>query len=174
MRNFELGYTGGIIQHELLGAVDKKKETDFLREVESSYLNFRDSMELVKRCQMDESAIPKTEFARELRKRIIKLLKLDNPRNLKFFTAVNSYLDHKHGIDAFMELEAEDGRILRVTFDCTKNTDKGEEGKADVVFLVPSDGIDRKTDKKQFNEVINDVAKRASVVLRQQIRSEYH
>ncbi len=124
------------------------------------YIPFKKAVEVVKRTQpFADPANPTPEFANDLRKQVSNLLNLkDNDKKLKFYTAVGSHLDRWHKIDAFLELEDDNGKITRVTLDVTINAKKGDEYGADIVFLVPSDGIDKRVNEEEYNKTIQDLS----------------
>jgi hypothetical protein len=83
---------------------------------------------------------------------------------VKFYTAVNTPFDHKHGVDGFLEVEDPKTRTLqRVTFDLSLN--KRKEPKADVLVrdLPAPDDVD---DGDRYLEDVASYAKEAVRVLK--------
>lgn len=118
-----------------------------------SYINFKDSMGLVEKCQPGNPENPSAFFAGALRKKISDLL--GDQYIIKFFTAVGSHLDTKHGVDAFLKIYDKEGRELGyVTLDISSR-DKGG-CKANHLILVSGEQRDKYDsgsdifDKKEF------------------------
>ena len=92
---------------------------------------------------------------------------------VKIYTAVDSPLDHWHGIDMFIEFEDEDGKSSRiVTFDASIKDEKIEsergavkkELKADVLIdKVPDPDVDG---IKPYLEKVEEIAKLAAEALK--------
>jgi len=98
------------------------------------------------------------------------MLGLDDYSKLKIYTAIGSHLDVYHGVDAFFEVEI-NGKLHRVTLDVTFNKNKEDGGRADVVFLVPGDGLDpgSKEDKKEYQDLLNNVGSRVAGLFKNDI-----
>lgn len=163
------GYTGHLIEQELFGELKENPYKD-------EFLPFRQSIEYCRSHQPYNPCDPAPQFANDLHATIVEALRFKDYSRLKFYTAVHSPLDFKHGIDAFLEVEKEPGIILaRVTLDVTSNPWKGATYRADIVFYVPGDGLDRELDRKMWNDKIQEVATKASdflqIGLRQNLTS---
>lgn len=174
MANRFEGYTGKIAESEVLGETtpeQKEKESEFNGE----YINFQQAVDLVKDVERQPFKDPtnphEKPFPHDLHATIVEMLSLDNYEQVRFYTAVGSYLDKKHGIDAFVELILDNGNLVRATLDMTQNPNK-QDYKADVVFQWPNDGIDRKdpSDRITWQDKVNEVAKELSEVLKTEAR----
>jgi hypothetical protein len=162
MRKFEMGYTGRLTEDELFKAVKKDKHDERRLELKDQrYVNFRKSVEIAKACQPYDDIEQMPDFARDLLRQVRRKLEQKECKDVEFFTAVGSYLDSIHGVDAFIEARTKEGKVIRITYDCTINDSKGEYGKADVVFLVPRDGIDKRDNKEEYDAVLSDVVRRS-------------
>jgi len=149
--NFEQkgGYTGGLMEKEVLGGLKLEKE--------DVYVPFREAMKWVEQHQSGDPADPDPRFANDLHATVAEMLGIEDLRNIKFFTAVGSPLDKFHGIDAFFKIK-EGGEELTITLDVTINPAKGDRYKADVIISIPPDGLDPREDRKLYLEKINEVA----------------
>ena len=144
-----LGYvTGKIIERELLGEVKKEKYEKYM---ESSYLPREIAMKVTKECQPARMK----DFAASLLAAIKEKLSLEK-EDIKFFTSVESHLDYHHGIDAFFEIKVGDKEEV-ITFDITKNPNKDVK-EAEVIGLVPADGLDKEVDEFEFNEQVDIIS----------------
>jgi hypothetical protein len=175
---------GKIVERQMLGETKKKnlhlenypekKRNELMAALnENAYLPYQKSMDLVKKMQHSETpgALP-TLFAKDLYVAVARKLKIKELAELRYFTAVNSPLDKYHGVDAFFEyLDKENNKLIQATLDITTNPEKGEDYKADVIMLVPGDGIDSKVDKKEYLEYINKFAPEIAQVILE--RKEY-
>jgi len=149
--NFEQGgYTGGLMESEVLGELPKFEKGDI-------YVPFKPMMEWVEKHQFGDPTDPEPRFANDLHATVAEKLGIEDLRNIKFFTAIGSPLDHFHGIDAFFKIQLNEKQII-VTLDVTMNPNKGENYKADVVFYISAKGLDPRDDKKEYMEKINEVA----------------
>jgi hypothetical protein len=126
--SFEL--SGKIVEHDLFGTPERgPKQPD--------YLPYKAAMELVRKLQPGDPKDPKTLFAYHVYIETERALQLDADASpLSFYTAVDSVLDYKHGVDGWFEL---DGGPVRATIDLTTNPHK-DRAKADILFTVPSGG----------------------------------
>lgn len=85
---------------------------------DDSFVNYIDAMAIVEKCQPGNPENPTVFFAAALRKELANLF--GSEYKIKFFTAVGSHLDTKHGTDAFFKLyDQEDREISRATLDIT-------------------------------------------------------
>ena len=154
----ESGYTGAILEQEVFNKIEKKK---YPHDMEN-YVNYKVSIKIAKDAQpYEDPSDPDPQFANDLHATVAELLKLEDYSSLRLYTAVGSHLDVYHSVDAFFELDTDNG-IITVTLDVTKNISKGEEHRADVVFQMPPDGLDPKLeeDKEQYKEKIDEVSQR--------------
>lgn len=159
---FKKGFTGGIIERELLG---KSELPEAYKDI---YLPYKKALEVARKMQPFDPTDPKPRFANDLHATVAEGLGIEDYGRLKFFTAVGTPLDVKHGVDAFLELKV-DKQTHRVTLDVTTNPQKGDKHKADIVFFVPPDGYDltNKEDKIAYSSKIEEVA--TAVIARMQI-----
>jgi hypothetical protein len=159
MLRAETGYTGKIIEREILGKIEKersKERPDVFENLEKTYLPYKKAMEAVKRMQPFDPSDPEPGFANDLHATIAERLKLEDYSRLRFFTAISSHLDIWHGVDAFFELDSKEKKII-VTLDVTSNPNK-DSCKADVLVEIPSEGLDPKEDRIEYMEKIEEVA----------------
>jgi hypothetical protein len=162
---------GHIVETELLGEVGKEKyeRTEFPNL--EAYLNFKQSIDLVKKTQPWENpARPEAAFAADLRKAVSKKLAAipDNftyaPQDLEYFTSVGSHLDKFHRIDAFLEYtNRQSGKKTRALVDVT--IDPAKEINpffADQIILItaPGDGLDKKIEDDQsiWNQLVEEAS----------------
>jgi hypothetical protein len=86
---------------------------------------------------------------------------LEDYKDLRFYTAVGSQLDFKHGVDAFFEVDM-NGKTFVVTLDVSMNERKKDESdiKADVLISMPGDGLDPKLkeDKEEYHKKLEEVS----------------
>ena len=122
-------------------------------------------MDIVKKSQPDEDlSCPKARFANDLYQGLYHDLELENKKDLRFYTAVGSCLDYKHGVDAFFEMDFE-GKIITVTLDITSSKNKSDGYKADVIIEIPGEGLDpdleedKEAYKFKVEESVNNITK---------------
>ena len=159
-----LGYTGRLMEEELFSASEKESFS-------SEYLPYKESIEEAKENQpYEDPSDPEPRFSNDLHATVCEMLGLDDYSKLKIYTAIGSHLDVYHGVDAFFEVEI-NGKIHRVTLDVTFNKNKEDGGKADVVFLVPREGLDpgSKEDKEEYRNLLDDVALRVAEIFKNNI-----
>ncbi len=155
------GYTGGIAEEELLGKVNTKEYFEQHPDI-GTYVPFRDSVEYVKDSQFGDPENPRRFFPRSMLEALRgdEVLKEKVPEAVyKFFTAVGSHLDKRHSIDAFVECVPDPKHntvIIRTTLDVTRNTGKAGGYKADIVVLVPHEGVDPKDEN--YPEFVDEYA----------------
>lgn len=166
--NHEKNLSGGMIEHEVFGSVDKKKyfkevtgrdpqsEKEFRKFISNSYINFQEALDLAKRCQSYDNSDPEPRFANDLHAHLAEKIGLEDYSELKLYTAVGSQLDYWHGIDGFFEFKHE-GKTIRVTIDVTSNPQK-DKTKADVLLYIPAEGLDPKLDKVKYSSKIGEAA----------------
>ncbi|HTX86785.1 MAG TPA: hypothetical protein VMC41_01810 [Candidatus Nanoarchaeia archaeon] len=162
---------GHIIEAELLGTVKKEKYERSDHPNVEAYLDFGQSIDLVKRTQPSENpTLPEAPFAADLRRAVSKkLASLPNnfaydPKNLEYYTAVKSHLDQWHSIDAFLEyLDRQTGKktraLIDLTIDPTKSIDPAFAGQI-VLILAPGDGLDKQIegDRIIWNKLIEEAS----------------
>lgn len=152
---------------------DKPEYTDSFKQ--DSYINFKDAMKLVEKCQPGNPEKPQAFFARALNEEISALF--GKSYQSKFFTAVGSHLDTKHGIDAFIKLYDDQGKELAyVTLDIS-TWNKGQS-KADHLIVIDRDNRDHYDssssvfDKKEFNDRIKAEANTLVALLQEKIKKQ--
>ena len=165
MRFGELGgYTGKQMEDELLGSVENPKDMPELAEKfkENGFIKLKDAMRTIKRYQpFEDPSDPDPQFANDLHAKVAEKLLIDDYSRVRFYTAVGTYIDVVNGVDAFLEIDDKSGKTIFVTLDVTINPKK-DSHKADVVFFVPSNGIDPKDDRAMYMEKIEEVANRVA------------
>ena len=171
----KFGITGKIVEQEVFGNpaefMKKKRKIDMGHD---QYLPFREAMHDVKTIQDNpENGIdptdPEKEFANDLHASIAQELTPDDYTMLRFYTAVETVLDHFHGVDGFFEFDLEDDRTAIVTMDVTTNPNKLVY-KADVILHIPSDGIDRKIDPEEYDLVLKKTVREVMPVIKSKIK----
>lgn len=163
----EFRTTGHIIEAELFGEVAKEGRVEFgdwqrlRRETRQS------ALQIVKETQgTNDPTDPEKPFANDLHASVAQVVTPDDYSKLRLFTAIGSALDIKEGIDAFIELDKEEGTIS-VTLDVTANPEK-ESHKADVIIHVPADGIDSTVDKEEYDAVLEQACQDVLTLLQGQ------
>lgn len=167
----ESGYTGAILEAEVFDKIKKEKYRYELRD----YKNFKESMRLVKDAQpYEDPSDPDPRFANDLHATVAEALHLEDYSKLRIYTAVGSHLDKYHSVDAFFEYDIGEDKVF-VTFDVTSNPNKADSYRADIVFLMPPDGLDPtlEEDKEPYLEKINEVAKDTVNKLKEILNSKY-
>jgi len=171
MKKFESsGYTGGVSESEVLGDADVDKQ-EVEREFKGEYINFSQAVDIVKGQQrIQDSTDPRKPFPNDVHATIAKKLGVDCEQ-VHFYTAVGSYLDKKHGVDAFFELDVGDGNVVRTTLDITQNPHK-HDYKADVILHWPATGIDTKDkeDKKIWKDKVKETSEELVEFLKTEAR----
>lgn len=173
---------GHVVETELLGEVKKEKYERSEFPNTEAYLNFGQSIDLVKKTQPGENPVsPTADFAADLRKTVSKkLAAIPNnfsyaPRDLQYFTAVGSHLDKFHRIDAFMEYaDRMTGKKTRALIDITIDPTKEiNPFYADQIVLItaPGDGLDKndKDDQSIWNQLIEESGE---AIVKQLLRGE--
>lgn len=103
---------------------------------ENKYIDFKNSMKLVEKCQIGNPEKPNQLFSRALYNSVKD--RFEDKYTLKFFTAVGgTHLDFVHGVDCFFKLyDKKSGQELAIaTIDLTKRAGK-DQAKADVTFNI--------------------------------------
>ncbi len=160
MREFgpRFGITGHTIESELFGDTHKV-ESEKKESGHESYLSYHSAMREVRNLQGESDPTdPDPSFANDLHATIAEEFSPEAYEHVRFYTAIGSILDKKHGVDGFIECDI-DGQTIIVTLDVTANPQKAEGYKADVIILVPSDGIDKQVDAEEYQDVLTTAAK---------------
>jgi len=150
------GPQGSLVDRNMLGGV--KKDEKQMNSDETEYQKYDDAMKYVKDNQIGEPSDPSAWFANDLHATIADELGLEDYSQLKFYTAIGSSLDKYHSIDGFFELQIDPENpddVVRVTIDLTTNPNK-DDYRADLVILVPKNGLDPKDD--DYKEALNNHA----------------
>lgn len=121
---------------------------------------------------------PVRDFAKLLRLEVANILCPQELVNIRFFTAVGSSFDRWHGVDAVIEYITDAGDLVIATIDITKKTAK-PDGKADIIFTVPKDGLPDypkvirdnydQYDKNEFCKYVNLLAGEVAKVIKQKL-----
>ncbi len=170
MPSYETGYTGGLVENEMLGTARLEQEKRARAKIE--YQPYQEALATVRENQPGDPSDPEARFANDLHATIAEILGLEDYNQLRFFTAVGSTLDRFHGVDGFFELQtdhSDPAQVFRVTIDITINPQKGGQYKADHVIEVPTDGLDPKEDKEAFAALVNDTAQQIVRLLESQL-----
>jgi hypothetical protein len=124
---------------------------DFLRshaEVDERgvYFTYDNAVEIVKNFQdLNNPLNPGRPFAKELRLELAERLfgpeRMKDWDRVKFYTAIDTPLDRIHSVDAFFEIETDDGKIIRITLDASKNREKISREKYRADILVGGKGF---------------------------------
>lgn len=197
MRNNFGGETGRVAEGEYFGYVSKEKYGDYLRNESRfnrlsashgeaaaekyeamsynfpPYIDTRSSFELVKTLQKVGPLTPEKPFARDLRKKIVELLRkeinfiVDN--RVEYYTTcsdlivngetIDTAADQYHGTDAFFIIKTKEKGDFILRLDGSKRPDK-ERGKSDMAIIWPRD-LDDKEDPKGFAEFVHYYAQEA-------------
>ncbi|HRY52648.1 MAG TPA: hypothetical protein P5089_02220 [Candidatus Portnoybacteria bacterium] len=184
-------YFGPEYEFDLLGEIKTedsayKKELAMLQEKakargyqpkQANSLPFREAVELTKKFQPGDPTNPQKDFAREMRLALAERLGLESDaemNRLKFYTSVGGPLD-AHGIDGFFVFSYVDkeGRTKEcaVSFDVTKNPNKDEAAKADLLIGgdVP-DPSDADFSEDEYLKKIEEYAKRGSAIFQEKMQ----
>ncbi|QQG42766.1 MAG: hypothetical protein HYW15_00915 [Candidatus Giovannonibacteria bacterium] len=154
-------------EHFLLGS---------LRSEIKMYVPYDEAIKIAKDLQREDPTNPKKLFLKDLRLAVIDALGLVDEKamdRVKIYTAVDSPLDHWHGVDVFIEFEDENGKSSKiVTFDASIKDEKIEsereavkkEIKADILIdKVPDPDVDG---IKPYLEKVEEIAKLAVEALK--------
>lgn len=151
---FDYTITGKTVERELFGDVCNK--CDFQQ---TAYLPYHWALQDARIHQPWDPTDPQPRFANDVHATIAEHFSPLDYSRVCMYTAIRSSLDHHHGVDAFVECHDNSGTTWRVTLDVTTNPQKIHQAcKADVVFLVPRDGLDPRFDRELFAETVNDIA----------------
>lgn len=155
MRYESSGITGGIAEEELVGK-SRYEEITHIAKSHFEYSTRGSALNLIRDMQPFDPTDPEPDFANAVHYYIFEKMGID-AEQLRFYTAVGSPLDKFHGVDGWFETG--DGNNMKmVTIDVTLNPNKSDGYKADIIFLVPNGGLDRKVDKEQFIQYSEDLA----------------
>ena len=127
-------------------------------------------MTLVRKAQPFDPTDPEPDFANAVHATLFERLGLVADQ-VYFYTAVNSPLDYK-GTDGWFEVHRPNRGMTYVTVDLTTNPNKADGYKADIVFLVPAEGLDRRVDRKEFKEFIEYTNKLVDLIIEELERLE--
>jgi len=162
-------YSGRMFERDFIGGVnvDQPEYQAARRAVvdSSGYAPYERAARLAKQFPPYDPTNPTRPFAQDIRLELIDLLGLSSKQydRVKFYTAVNTPLDHKHGVDAFIEVEDPKTKtVRRVTFDLSLNRRK--EAKADILVRdlpAPDD-----PDPGEANRYLEEIASYAKEVAR--------
>lgn len=165
--------TGGIIEQELFGKSLYEKNNEEFEGSHYKYLPRKVALDILKDMQpFDDPTDPEPEYINTVHALIFEKLGID-AQDVKFFTAVKSPLDIFHGVDGWFEIVGGNGNLVIVTIDITANPKKGDEHKADIVFLVPKGGLDRKVDKEQFIRYSESLADEVVEFFEEKMKGKY-
>lgn len=163
----EFRTTGKIIEAELFGQVAPEGRVEFGDWKKLRGETVQSALRTVKEMQgQNDPTDPDRPFANDLHATVAQEITPDDYSKLRLYTAIGSALDIKEGIDAFVELDKEEGTVS-VTMDVTTNPEKVAH-KADVIIQVPPDGIDSTVDKEEYNAVLEQAVQDILTLLRSQ------
>jgi len=164
------GYTGGVLEWELFGDVNKMKVEEAVEEMNLTYDR---SIELAKKIQKQEGGSspsdPKNKFANDLHATLAEKLDLEDMEDLNFYSALKTPLDIKHGIDSFFEINYEvekddkkEEKSALVTLDVTMRGELSKNQKANVIIRMQGGAPDPdEADYEQKLEQIAEAIKKA-------------
>ncbi len=155
------GYTGKILEHDYFGqSVSPSADVlKFLHEFGRStqdgkvYLPFNKSIELIKKFYAQDPHNPAKPVAKDLFQALLKKLKLENPQEFRFYSAIDTPLDTFHGIDGFFECGD-----IRLAIDLTANPRKEDEEDNLSVDFVLHQMPDKKNDEYLYGESLEEAA----------------
>lgn len=153
------GYTGKILEHDYFGqSVSPSADVlKFLHEFGKStpdgkaYLPFNKSIELIKKFYTQDPHNPSKPVAKDLFQALLKKLKIENPQQLSFYSAIDTPLDTFHGIDGFFECGD-----IRLAIDLTANPRKEDEEDNPSVDFILHRLSDKKDDEYLYNEGLEE------------------
>lgn len=102
---------------------------------------------------------PQRPFARVLREKILKKLEIVDGDRVKFYTSVHTALDFNDGIDGFIDISLDGGRLVTVTLDVTKNPTKEESSLGVLVVHYPGYDFKDEEQKAEFYENTESTSK---------------
>lgn len=140
-------YSGRMFERDFIGVVDVERpeyQAAYRAAVdEGGYAPYERAVRLAKQFQPYDPTNPTRPFAMDIRIAVTDLLGFSPEQydRVRFYTAVHTPFDHKHGVDAFLEVEDPKTRtVRRVTFDLSLNRRK--DPKADILVRdlpIPDD-----------------------------------
>lgn len=161
----EFRTTGHLIEAELFGQVAQEARVEFGDWQKLRKETAQSALQIVKEMQgANDPTDPERPFANDLHATVAQEITPDDYSKLRLYTAIGSALDIKEGIDAFIELDKEEG-VISVTLDVTANPEKISH-KADVIIHVPADGIDSTVDKEEYSAVLEQACKDVITLLK--------
>lgn len=162
-------YSGRMFERDFIGVVDVERpeyQAAYRAAADADgYVPYDPAVRLARRSQPYDPAQPEKPFARDLLFEVADKLRLAprDQQRLKFYTSVHTPLDHKHGVDGFLELEDPKTRtVRRITFDLS--LDRRKHPKADILVRelpAPDD-----PDPSEANRYLKDVESYAAEVVR--------
>ena len=159
------GYTGHILEHEVLGPLSAEARRQYERYsvlFSEQTLKFMDIVKVVEMTQRNESIAPTKYFGKNMRKLVAEKLGLDletDPYAVEFYVSLSTVLDSM-GVDAFMRVREPGTKFNAiVSIDVTENPNK-ETWKADVITYFPHSSLDYTDpqEKQEFDEIIEHCA----------------
>ncbi len=166
-------YSGRMFERDFIGVVDVERpeyQAAYRAAVdEGGYASYEHALRLAKRFQPYDPTNPTRPFAMDIRLELIDLLGIppDQYDRVKFFTAVHTPFDHKHGVDGFLEVEDPKTRMVqRVTFDLSLNRRK--ERKADILVReLPAPDDPDPSEANRYLAEVEAYAQEAARILKQ-------
>lgn len=161
--------TGAEAERDTFGRVKLGKmfQETLRAKSKDGYLQFAEALEIVRKFTENDPEAPEAEFAKDLRLDLLDLLEEAGytEGKLKFFATNGTPIDRYHGVDAFYEY-FEEGMAYPagVTLDVTKNSNKGTEYKADVVFTVPPE-----PEAEDYLAYVSQIAQECWAILKSRI-----
>src|SRR3989338_4479913 len=157
------GYTGGLLEAEMLGEIidaEKLASREEIMERQLGWLSEKQLRENVKEFQPGDQSDPEPRFAADLFAVIAEDICPDDYERLRFFTAVTdspdirrkARLDLYKGVDGFFEYHEKDGTYAVVTIDVSFQ--RKPRFKTDIMIEVPPDGIDPKEDGPLWDRIL--------------------
>jgi len=140
-----------ILQRREAAQMEFEKALDLIKQ--GNYINYKDSMDLVEKCQIGNPEKPTQFFSAALYNKIKDAF--SEKYTLKFFTSTGvTHLDVLHGVDCFFKLYEDGKEMTLATIDLTGNRDK-DKSRADVLIQIKQaerDKYDPSKNNKNFNK----------------------
>jgi len=170
IQDMERGFTGGLLERELLGEISSEKIKEYPdlvyidrrpeRLAATRHITPREALRLVEKLQPWMTTAPLAPLAADLYESVAKLLgmKRGHTERLHFYTCISpdakgrTHMDVYHGGDAVMRLIGPEGKDVFVTIDLTLNENiaAGKRTKTDVVIVWPVMGLDPDLDSEAW------------------------
>lgn len=148
--------TGETVEKELFGRSHYEAKTGE-HNPDYSFVHPERAYSMLKQMQPFDPFEPTPDFASELQATVYNALQVD-ANQVGFYTAVKSPLDRFHGVDGWLEINQPPGKLTRITIDLTTNPEKERSG-ADIIFLVPREGLDRSISRALFYDHVTSLSK---------------